>query len=167
MKPLRLPVVHVRRLIISPRDSACPWVFVFAYALPTPPSRTSGLEHCSTGAPEPAVSYGHKRELSGSLVTRLVLMPCSQTPAEPVNLAIAAFPMLPPDPTDRRLQRFHDFEAIAGLRHPLSTLHEWRCRHPCKTRFRLAGSASAGRVSHPLGHDERFQNIHPPFQDFA
>ena len=45
----------------------------------------------------------------------------------------------------------------AGLQYPLSTLHERRCRRPCKTRLRLAGSAFAGRVSNPLGHDERFQ----------
>ncbi len=45
----------------------------------------------------------------------------------------------------------------AGLQYPLSTLHERRCRRPCKTRFRLAGSAFTGRVLNPLGHDERFQ----------
>ncbi len=45
----------------------------------------------------------------------------------------------------------------AGLQYPLYTLHERRCRRPCKTRFRLAGSASTGRVSNPLDHDERFQ----------
>jgi hypothetical protein len=65
--------------------------------------------------------------------------------------------MLPPDPTRRRLRRLHDFEAAAGLQRPLSTLHERRCRRPCKTRFRLAGSAFAGRVSNPLGRFERFQ----------
>jgi hypothetical protein len=65
--------------------------------------------------------------------------------------------MLPPNPTRRRLRRFHDFEATTGLQHPLSTLHERRCRRPCKTRFRPAGSAFAGRASNPLGHDERFQ----------
>jgi len=65
--------------------------------------------------------------------------------------------MLPPRPTRRRLRHYHDFEAATGLRYPLSTLHERRCRRPCKTRFRLAGSAFAGRVSNPLGHDERFQ----------
>jgi hypothetical protein len=65
--------------------------------------------------------------------------------------------MLPPVPTRRRLQRAHDFEANTRLRYPLSTLHERRCRHPCKTRFRLAGSAFAGRASNPLGHKERFQ----------
>ena len=65
--------------------------------------------------------------------------------------------MLPPGPTRRRLQRFHDFEAATGLQHPLSTLHERRRRRPCKTRFRPAGSAFAGRASNPLGHVERFQ----------
>lgn len=44
-----------------------------------------------------------------------------------------------------------------GLQHPLSTLHERRRRHPCKTRFRLAGCASTGRGSNPLERDERFQ----------
>lgn len=101
--------------------------------------------------------YGHKRDLSGFLVTHPVPLPCSETPAEPVSLTIAAFPVLPPHPTRRRLQHDHDFEAATGLRYLLSTLHERRCRHPCKTRFRLAGSAFAGRASNPLGHVERFQ----------
>ena len=30
-------------------------------------------------------------------------------------------------------------------------LHERRCRHPCKTRFRPAGSAFTGRASNPPG----------------
>lgn len=42
--------------------------------------------------------------------------------------ALATFSMLPPDPTRRRLQRLHDFEAATGLRYPLSMLHELRCR---------------------------------------
>ena len=61
--------------------------------------------------PKPAVSYGHARDLSGSLASHPAPLPCSKTPAEPVFLAMAAFPMLPPDPTRRRLQHFHDFEA--------------------------------------------------------
>ncbi len=60
------------------------------------------------------------------------------------RLAMSSRSMLPPDPTRRRLRRFHDFEAATGLQRPLSTLHERRCRRPCKTRFRLAGSAFAG-----------------------
>ena len=98
-----------------------------------------------------------QRDLSGSQATRPVPLPCSETPAESVILALPDFPMLPPVPTRRRLQRAHDFEANTRLRYPLSTLHEQRCRHPCKTRFRLAGSAFAGRASNPLGHKERFQ----------
>ena len=128
-----------------------------------PPSRSSGLERCSTGAPCPVVSCGQKQDLSGFLVTPPIPLPCSETPAEPVFLTIAAFPMLPPDPTRRRLQHLHDFEATAGLQYPLSTLHERRCRHPCKTRFRLAGSAFTVRASNPLGHDERFQVIPSSF----
>ena len=73
------------------------------------------------------------------------------------RLAMSSRSMLPPDPTRRRLRRFHDFEAATGLQRPLSTLHERRCRRPCKTRFRLAGSAFAGRASNPLGRFERFQ----------
>src|SRR5580698_3298845 len=98
-----------------------------------------------------------QRDLSGSQATRPVPLPCSETPAESVILALPDFPMLPPVPTRRRLQRAHDFEANTRLRYPLSTLQERRRRHPCKTRFRLAGSAFAGRASNPLGHKERFQ----------
>ena len=158
MKPLRHPAAHVRRLMISPRDSVCAWLFVLAFALPV----AAKLGDRAWSIVPPALplrllSHGHKRDLSGSLVTPPVPLPCSQTPAEPVILAMAAFPMLPPRPTRRRLRRFHDFEAATGLQYPLSTLHERRCRRPCKTRFRPAGSAFAGRASNPLGHDERFQ----------
>jgi hypothetical protein len=59
-------------------------------------------------------------------------------------LAISNAPMLPPYPTQRRLQQTHDLVANTRLQHPLSTLHELRCRCPCKTGFRLAGSPSPG-----------------------
>ena len=39
----------------------------------------------------------------------------------------------------------------AALHHLLSTLHDGRCRTPCKTRFRLAGCAFAGRGVEPAG----------------
>jgi transposase len=44
-----------------------------------------------------------------------------------------------------------------GLWPPLPTLHERRCRRPCKARFRLAGCAFAGRELNPLDRSERFQ----------
>jgi len=46
-----------------------------------------------------------------------------------------------------------------GLQYPLPTLHEQRCRRPCKAHFRPAGCAFVGRVSNPLERDERFQVI--------
>ena len=44
----------------------------------------------------------------------------------------------------------------------VSTLHDGRYRTPCKTRFRLAGCAFAGRESNPLDRYERFQIISSP-----
>src|SRR6516162_9498143 len=70
---------------------------------------------------------------------------------------LAVVPTPPPDKPNRRPQRVHNLEANTGLQLPLSTLHERRHRLPCKTRFRLAGCASTGRVSNPLGRFERFQ----------
>ena len=119
------------------------------------PSWQSGLEHCSAGAPSwPAISYGHARDLSGSLVTRPVPLPCSKTPAEPVVPGHGGFAA--PDPTRRRLQHFHDFEANHRALAPAVYASRTALR-PCKTRFRVAGSAFSGRASNLLGHDERFQ----------
>jgi len=81
---------------------------------------------------------------------------------------LAVVPTPPPGKPNRRPQRVHNLEANTGLQLPLSTLHERRHRLPCKTRFRLAGCASTGRVSNPLGRFERFQvTFHSPFQDFS
>ena len=70
-------------------------------------------------------------------------------------------PILPSGHPSRRPQLVHNLEADTELQLPLSTLHERRHRRPCKTRFRLAGCASTGRVSNPLGHFERFQVTFP------
>ena len=77
------------------------------------------------------------------------------------DLALAILSMLPPGYPGRRLQLVHNIEANAGLQHPLSTLHDQRRRCPCKTRFRLAGCAFAGRGSNPLDRCERFQVTSP------
>src|SRR5271163_3500982 len=53
--------------------------------------------------------------------------------------------MLPPLRGQRRLRRVSYFGAIARLQHLLPTLQEWCCHHPCKARFRLAGSPLPGR----------------------
>jgi hypothetical protein len=75
---------------------------------------------------------------------------------------LAVLPTPPPVHPDRRPQRVHNLEADTGLQHPLSTLQERRPRRPCKTRFRLAGCAFAGRGSNPLDRFERFQ-VYIPF----
>jgi hypothetical protein len=70
---------------------------------------------------------------------------------------LAVPPVLPPDPTRRRLQRNMISRLNPGLRYPLPTLHERHCHRPCKARFRLAGCAFAGRASNPLDRYERFR----------
>ena len=101
------------------------------------------------------------RDLTGFLAIHPMPLHCSKTPGRAGkdlrlgDLADAA--LGPPRPKASSTRRYIILEAVTGPQHHLSALHERRCRHPCKTRFRLAGSAFAGRASNPLGHDERFQ----------
>jgi hypothetical protein len=98
----------------------------------------------------------------------LCLCPAPRPRPSRQDLALAILSMLPSGHPGRRPQRVHNLEANTGPQHPLSTLHERRRRHPCKTRFRLAGYASTGRGSNPLDRFERFQvTSHSPFQDFS
>ena len=125
---------------------------------------------CSAGVPSPACSpRGRARDLAGFLATHPKPPPCSKTPAELTRpRPYRPCQHRPPGKPNRRPQRGHNLEANTGLQLPLSTLHERRHRLPCKTRFRLAGCASTGRVSNPLGRFERFQvTSHSPFQDFS
>ena len=72
---------------------------------------------------------------------RSILCLCSGLRPRPnrCSLARAVSPVLPLPAGRQRLQRDVNIGATAGLQHLLSTLHEWCCHHPCKTRFRLAG----------------------------
>ncbi|WP_366664141.1 transposase [Mesorhizobium sp.] len=84
-----------------------------------------------------------------------------QDPGRAARTSPLAVPtMLPPGHPRRRPPHAHNLEADTWLQHPLSTLHERRCRRPCKARFRLAGCAFAGRGSNPLDRFERFQDLH-------
>ena len=74
--------------------------------------------------------------------------------------SVTVLAVLPPGYPRRRPPHAHNLEADTWLQHPLSTLHERRCRRLCKTRFRLAGCAFAGRASNPLGDFKRFQDLH-------
>src|SRR5262249_37269079 len=73
-------------------------------------------------------------------------MPRSPTPAEPTiprhsrGIVVAA-PALP----TAKASALDEFRgSITRLQHPLPTLHEWCCHHPCKACFRLAGSPLPG-----------------------
>src|SRR6266566_4859976 len=97
------------------------------------------------------------------------LCPALATPAEPtiprlLDGFVDAVPALPTAKTSA-LNEFRG--SVTRLWHPLPTLQESCCHHPCKARFRLAGLAFTGRASNPLDRCKRFQIIHPPFLDLA
>ena len=102
--------------------------------------------HCSADAPIAGLlSRGRERDLPGAQAVHPVPLPRSRTPAEstiPRLLTVSS--MLPPLVRQRRLQRINHIGAIARLQHLLPTLQEWCCHHPCKARFRLAGSPLPG-----------------------
>ena len=81
----------------------------------------------------------------------------STTPDDPSRLATDGAAGAAPRLTTLKASSLELSRLIATLRRPLSTLHDGRRRTPCKTRFRLAGCAFAGRESNPLGSVERFQ----------
>ena len=105
-----------------------------------------GRGRCSAGDPIAGLlSRGRERDLPGSQAIHPVPLPRSTTPAEstiPRLLSVSS--MLPPLRRQRRLQRHGYIGAIAGLQHLLPTLQEWCCHHPCKVRFRPAGSPLPG-----------------------
>jgi hypothetical protein len=142
-----------------------------AEALPTGPEEArQAWNTWSAGVPCPACrTRGRVRDLTGFLATHPMPLPCSKTPAEPTKPRLSWSCRHRPRPTQTEGLSLHIISRLtSGLQHPLSTLHEWRCRRPCKTRFRLAGCASTGRGSNPLDRFERFQvTSHSPFQDFS
>jgi hypothetical protein len=99
----------------------------------------------------------------------LCLCPALATPAEPtiprlLDGFVDAVPALPTAKTSA-VNEFRG--SVTRLWHPLPTLQESCCHHPCKARFRLAGLAFTGRASNPLDRCKRFQVVHPPFLDLA
>ena len=129
-----------------------------------------GRGRCSAGDPIAGLlSRGRERDLPGSQAIRPMPLPRSRTPAEPtIPRLLTGSSMLPPLFGQRRLQRDRDVGAIAGLQHLLPTLHEWCCHHPCKARFRLAGSPLPGG-SRTLWIAMKGFRSHsrPPFLDFS
>ena len=166
MKALRLPAAHPRSLIcFASGVHADLRVRARLTALPDRRRIGKGQGHWSAGDPIAGVlSRGRKRDLSGSQAIHPMPLPRSKTPAgstSPRQSAVS--PMLPPPTRRRRLQRGNDIEATAGLQHLLPTLHEWRRRHPCKARFRLAGSPLPGGSRTLWTAMKGFRSCHPPF----
>ena len=114
----------------------------------------------------PFQRFPHEQEqdLTGSLATLPVALRLSKTPDDPLHLACRGASGAAPRPNTPRASSVSMISRLTEpLHHTLSTLHDGRCRTPCKTRFRLAGCAFAGRESNPLGRNERFQFMSSPF----
>ena len=159
--------------------SACPSAYGFAsrvhgFLLLCVRSRAPGdlqADHpgrglCWSRWPSPSSGFPHEQEqdLTGSLATLPVALRLSKTPDDPLHLACRGASGAAPRPNTPRASSVSMISRLTEpLHHTLSTLHDGRCRTPCKTRFRLAGCAFAGRESNPLGRNERFQFMSSPF----
>ena len=143
--PSRIP----GHLLVSLPGSTLPSsvrVSQLALTLPKDGGGLPGQGQCSAGDPfADLLSRGRERDLPGAQAIHPVPLPRSRTPAEstiPRLLTVSS--ILPPLVRQRRLQRINHIGAIARLQHLLPTLQEWCCHHPCKARFRLAGSPLPG-----------------------
>ena len=128
--------------------------------------RSPGRGLCWSRWPSPSSGFPHGQEqdLTGSLATLPVALRLSKTPDDPLHLACRGASGAAPRPNTPRASSVSMISRLTEpLHHTLSTLHDGRCRTPCKTRFRLAGCAFAGRESNPLGRNERFQFMSSPF----
>jgi len=147
---LRLPGTHPRSLICFASGVHATLLGSCLAALRSRSREVGGClpgqGQCSTGDPIAGLlSRGRVRDLPGFQAIRPVPLPRSRTPAESTIPRLLTVPsMLPPLVRQRRLQRINHIGAIARLQHLLPTLQEWCCHHPCKARFRLAGSPLPG-----------------------
>ena len=107
--------------------------------------------------PSSDLAHGQEQDLPGFLVPHPATLRRSTTPDDPSRLAARGASGAAPRLTTLKASSLELSRLTATLRRPLSTLHDERCRTPCKTRFRLAGCAFAGRESDPLGNVGRFQ----------
>jgi len=96
-------------------------------------------------------------------------VPCSSTPAGPLCSTTTAPSVLSSailDDVDS-----HNLLNFEAQSHGPSThclrFAGWVTPPPRKTRFRMAGRPCPGGTDYPLGSNERFQLVHPPFPGFA
>ena len=144
---LRHPALHTGRLWFRCPAPALPsFASCFRSRAPAGPEVVrSGQGHFAAGVPHSGSSRADNAGLlrfpAGPSHTYAVL----QDPGRiEMSSPLAAIPMLPPHPTQRRLRQAHDFVANTRPQCLLSMLHERRYRRPCKTGFRLAGSPLPG-----------------------
>ena len=123
------------------------------------PATGRGLDSHAGNPPSSVLARGQVQDLPGSLAIHPVTLRRSTTPDDPLRLAYSGASGAAPTQLTMKASSLHRFRGCTPLHHLLSTLHDGRYRTPCKTRFRLAGCAFAGRESNPLDRDERFQLI--------
>ena len=116
-----------------------------------------GLDCSRWPSPSSILAHGQEQDLPGSLAIHPVTLRRSTTPDDPLRLATSGASGTAPTRLTMKASSLYRFRGCTPLHHLLSMLHDERCRTPCKTRFRLAGCAFAGRESNPLDRDERFQ----------
>jgi len=130
-----------------------------------------GRGHCSAGDPIAGLlSRGRERDLPGSQAVHPVPLPRSRTPAESTipRLFVGLIDAAPASRTAKAsaCQLFRG--SITRLQHLLPTLQEWCCHHPCKARFRLAGSPlPGGSRTHWIALKGFRSHFHSPFLDFS
>ena len=120
------------------------------------------------GSPLSSVlAHGQEQDLPGSLAIHPVTLRRSTTPDDPLRLAYSGASGAAPTQLTMKAPSLHRFRGCTPLHHLLSTLHDGRCRTPCKTRFRLAGCAFAGRGRIRWIAKRGFSSWHPPLQSLA
>jgi hypothetical protein len=125
---------------------------------------------CSAGdASSGSSSRGRERDLIGSQAIHPAPLPRFQTPAGPTTPRRGGVAGAAPAPFATKAPAICRFRGhLAGLRYPLPTLHEWRCRHPCKARFRLADWPLPGGSRTLWTAVKGFSSHgHPPFLGFS
>ena len=138
---LRLPALHVLRLIGLPAGSVAACAFVSATALP-PPCRPDDRPESlliTLAVPPSDLAHGQEQDLPGSLAPHPVTLPRSTTPDDPSRLAARGAAGAAPRLTTLKASSLELSRLTATLRHPLSTLHDAHCRSPCKTPLPAGG----------------------------
>src|SRR6516164_3111346 len=116
------------------------------------------------------LARGRERDLPGSQAVHPVPLPRSSTPAESTihRLFVGLVDAAPASRTAKAsaCQLFRG--SITRLQHLLPTLQEWCCHHPCKARFRPAGSPLPGGSQTLWIASKGFRShFHSPFLDLS